>query len=163
MSILTQLLDNQQEIKTDLSDLKQRMTILEKGSLSISSVSTNKSYNQIENEFIDLQACFEIQTNAMVEAIQKKMNRNVCQLSQELKFVSNQVGTLGRFTAKRFNDIGPAINELQVRQVSSYVPEWPNTIRLHPFKEIFWNLTSLMLHIFLVHQSLLLNSPGLKN
>lgn len=54
MPILTQLMDNQNEIKTDLFDLKERMLTLEKGSLSMSYVAANKLYNQIENELIDL-------------------------------------------------------------------------------------------------------------
>lgn len=61
----------------------------------------------------------------MIEALMRKMNRNACQLSQEIKFVSNQMGCVGRFTAKRFNDICPMINELRLRQVQSNVPEWP--------------------------------------
>lgn len=58
----------------------------------------------------------------MVEALQRKMNRNACQLSTELKFISNQVGTLGRFTERRMNDLS---EELQADQVQARIPEWP--------------------------------------
>lgn len=76
----------------------------------------------------------------MVETMQRKMKRNACQLSQEIKFVSNQVGTLGKFIAKRFNDISPFINELRIRQVYSNVPEWPQCNWLASFQGDFLDL-----------------------
>lgn len=88
------------------------------------------------------------------------MNRNACQLSQELKFVSNQIGSLGRFIVKRFNDIGSFINELRIRQVQSNVPEQPQCNWLEIFKVIFWIQKShLLLLISLDHIGMQLNSP----
>lgn len=83
------MLANQTEIKEDLTSIKQRLTNLEQGKLSMSSIAAAKLYNQVKDEFIDLQAGFELHTTTMVEALQRKMNNNACQLSQKIKFVSN--------------------------------------------------------------------------
>lgn len=86
-------------MQKDISDIENRLTALEKGKQPIDTHDTNSLFRRLEDEFIDLQAGFELQTKVMVEALQRKMNRNACQLSQELKFVCNQIGVLGRFVA----------------------------------------------------------------
>lgn len=93
-------------MQEDISEIKNRLTALEKGKQSIDTYEANSIFRRVEDEFIDLQAGFVFQTKAMVEALQRKMNRNVCPLSQELKFVCNQVRVLGRFIARRTKNIG---------------------------------------------------------
>lgn len=108
MTILNQILANQVSMKEDITDIKRRLTTLEKGKLSMDVHKANLLFRWAKDEFIDLQAGFELHTIAMVEALQRKMNRNACQLSQELKFVCNQVGILSRFVARCTNEIGEA-------------------------------------------------------
>lgn len=137
VSLLTKILTNQDELKHDISDIKARLSVLEKGKLPMGAADVNSLYNRVEDEFIDLQAGFELHTTAMVEALQQKMNRNACQLSQELKFVSHQVGTLGRFTTRRLNELGA---EFHLAQIPSSIPEWPQCNRMAEFSGNFRDL-----------------------
>ena len=59
----------------------------------------------------------------MVEALQRKLNRNACQLSQELQFISQQIGELAEFSASRFNEVA---FKLSLTRKSSPVHEWPH-------------------------------------
>lgn len=122
MTILNQILTNQSTMKEDITKINQRLTALEKGKLSMDVHGAKSLFCRVEDEFIDLQVGFELHTNAMVEALQRKMNWNAYQLSQELKFVCNQVGILGRFVTHRTNEIGDAF---QIPQLNSPIPEWP--------------------------------------
>lgn len=124
-------------MQKDISDIENRLTALEKGKQPIDTHDTNSLFRRLEDEFIDLQAGFELQTKVMVEALQRKMNRNACQLSQELKFVCNQIGVLGRFVAWRTNKIG---EEFHIQQMYSPVPEWPQCNWLAAFKGDFLDL-----------------------
>lgn len=114
LTILHTITNNQAQITSDVKDIQLRLSVLEKGKLPIRYDDLHATFRNVEDEFIDLQAGFELHTRAMVEALQRKMNRNACQLSTELKFISNQIGTLGRFTERRMNDLS---EELQADQV----------------------------------------------
>lgn len=80
-----------------MKDIQHRLSVLEKGRLPTGKAELQALYRTVEDEFIDLQAGFELHTQAMVEALYQKMNSNACQLSQELRFIINQIVTLGRF------------------------------------------------------------------
>ena len=122
LPLLQQILSNQQSMQKDISSIQTRLSVLEQGKITVTTAQLQHLSNRMEDEFIDLQAGFELHTTAMVEALERKLNRNACQLSQELKFVSNQVGDLAAFSASRFNDVA---NRFTLRQRASPVSEWP--------------------------------------
>lgn len=134
IGLLTAILHNQESLKNDMVDIKHRLTVLEKGKLPIGVDELNQLYHHVEDEFIDLQAGFEIHTTAMVEALSRKINRNSCQLSQELKFVSNQMGELADFMATRFNDVG---QRLHFQSMYSPISEWPMCTWMAEFRGDF--------------------------
>lgn len=76
MKVLNEILQNQNSVKADLVEIRNRLVTLEKGKLPMDAPEINKLYHRVEDEFIDLQEGFEIQTLAMVEALQRKFNRN---------------------------------------------------------------------------------------
>lgn len=71
---MNKILTNQDSLKNDISDIKTRLSALEKGKLPIGADDVKTLYNRVEDEFIDLQAGFELYTTAMVEVLQRKMN-----------------------------------------------------------------------------------------
>lgn len=121
VDLLKVILNNQEKMQVEMSALHNRMFVLEKGKLPLGAPEINKLYHNFEDEFIDLQAGFEVQTTALAEMMQRRLNRNSCQLSQEIKFVSNQLGELADFVSTRFNDVGA---NLHMPRKHSTVPEW---------------------------------------
>lgn len=122
LNLLRTIANNQATITADIKDIQLRLSMLEKGKLPIRQNDLHSMFRNVEDEFINLQAGFDLHTRAMVEALQRKMNCNACQLSTKLKFFSNQIGTLGHFTERRMNDLS---EELQADQVQARIPEWP--------------------------------------
>lgn len=121
VELLKLVLSNQEKMQLEMSGLNNHMAMLEKGKLPLGAPEINKMYQNIEDEFIDLQAGFELQTTTLTEVMQKKINQNACQLSQEIKFVSNQVGELAEFATLRFNDIS---SKLHMQRKYSSVTKW---------------------------------------
>lgn len=109
-------------MRTNIVDIKHRLSVLEKGKLLIRADDLQQYFSRMEDEFIDLQAGFELQIVAMVEALQQKIKRNSCHLSQEMKFSSYQLGEFADFKATRFNDVG---QKLYFQRMHSPIPEWP--------------------------------------
>lgn len=95
LTLLNTLVTNQTTLHANVKDIQHRLSVLEKGTLPISRAELRTSFRNVEDEFIDLHAEFELYTRAMVEALQRKMNRNACQLSTKLKFICNQIGSVG--------------------------------------------------------------------
>ena len=137
LTLLNTILSNQQTMQKDISSIQDRLSVLEKGKLSVSSDQLQQLSHRVEDEFIDLQAGFELHTTAMVEALERKLNRNACQLSQEIKFVSNQVGELSAFSSSRFNDIA---SEMAFSRRSSPVSEWPECNWLAEYRGDFLDM-----------------------
>lgn len=58
--LLNKILSNQVSLQEDISDIKNRLTILEKRKQPLDNQEANSIFRQVKDEFIDLQAGFEL-------------------------------------------------------------------------------------------------------